>query len=771
MDSLQQKDFFTSFTLRSVAVAVMAATLGVSFSAYAQTSPEKSLISKVTLTPDASGTAFVVHMQGHPAYNLKTFNGGYRVQIDWTNAHFLSSVGNVSPHGDVSNVLTENKGDNAEMDILLKAPEKVSILPSVEGYQIAFKGHPPKMASIHISKSSNTITSKPVNTGLPLSVSNAPVYSGTTVDGFHFERGGKGLEAGAGILNLTLAGSQPQMNAQRENGRLVVTLKDTTLPASYTHQFGVNQFGTQVRYIDSYMVGRDTRLVFAIHGNYAYSAYQLGQTIRIMVYRHSQVTHTSPLNSTRLSMDFQNINVRDAIQVIANFTHQNIVVSNNVNGSLTIRLKNEPWKEALQVILESQGLAVKKIGNILWVAPAGQITKQEQDALKASASERKMEPLETQLIQIKYAKAASIASLLEGFDHNSKSGSGNGDLSTAQTSSLASALGLPKSSVIGNSLLGPRGSVSVVTRTNSLLVRDTPQDLENIKKLIEKIDKPVPQVLIEARIVQITTSAAHSLGVNWGGTYTSTGAGGVVNLSGTGASGATETQGGAYPISGGAATGGSTGSGFTVPSLANLAASSAGTALASADPASLGFALGTAAGNRILDLQLQALQVDNEAKIISSPKVLTEDNEKALISQGQEIPYQQSTSSGATSVSFKKAELQLNVTPHISPNGKITLNVEAQNNQPDYADALPSGIPITTQEVKTKLLVNDGQTVVIGGIYTDTSTNNDTGIPVLKNIPLLGWLFNSKVRSVAKTELLVFITPKVIGGDSPNGLD
>lgn len=562
--------------VKPIVIAVIAATVGISGSAYANENPV-SLVSRVSSVQDHHGTAIDIGMQGHPAYNVKTLNGGYRIQIIWPDAHFSQGIGTIAPHGNILDVLTVNKADNAEMDILLKSPEKLQVSPSLNGYRVLFPAA--AQSSVQNGAKPNAVTS-------PIA-SQPVVASGTSVSGFHFERGhGKGDITGAGVLNLSLTGSQPELDAHREGGRLVITLKDTRLPSSYTHQFGVSQFGTQVRSIESYMVGRNTHLVFDIHGPYAYSAYQLGQTIRIMVYRHSQVTHTSPLNSTRLSMDFQNINVRDAIQVIANFTHQNIVVSNNVNGSLTIRLKNEPWKEALQVILESQGLAVKKIGNILWVAPAGQITKQEQDALKASASERKMEPLETQLIQIKYAKAASIASLLEGFDHNSKSGSGNGDLSTAQTSSLASALGLPKSSVIGNSLLGPRGSVSVVTRTNSLLVRDTPQDLENIKKLIEKIDKPVPQVLIEARIVQITTSAAHSLGVNWGGTYTSTGAGGVVNLSGTGATGATETQGGAYPISGGAATGGSSGSGFTVPSLANLSASSAGTALASADPAS-----------------------------------------------------------------------------------------------------------------------------------------------------------------------------------------
>jgi len=670
-------------------------------------------------------------------------------------------VGTTMGHGAVTDVLTENRGQNARLDLLLTSPEPVMMEPVIGGYRLAFTPtaaisvHGQRMSPIHPTK-----VAHPAVTVSPVVSSTLVIPHRTGVNGLHFHRG----KQGGGILTLSLSGPQPEMNVTRETGRLIVVLKNTVVPASYTHIFGVTQFGTPVQSVEAYPIGRNTRLVFAVHGPYTYSAYQLGHQTRIEVHHKTAITARNAEDSARLSMDFQDISVRDALQVIADFTHQNIVVSNNVIGNLTIRLKNEPWKEAFKVILESQGLAVKHIGNILWVAPASLITRQEQAELKADASERKLEPLVTELIQIKYAKAASIASLLEGFDQNKQPGVADDQMDRYQQQSIASALGLPKSSIIGNSLLGPRGSVAVVTRTNSLLVRDTPQDIESIKKLIAKIDKPVPQVLIAARIVQITTSAARSLGVNWGGTYTSNGAGGIVNLSGTGATGTTETQGGAYPIRGSSSSS-TTGTGFTVPAMANLAASNAGTALADATPASLGFALGTTAGNRILALQLQALQVNNKAKIISSPKVLTEDNEKAVISQGQEIPYRQSTSSGATSVSFKKAELRLNVTPHISPHGKIALNVEAQNNQPDYADALPSGIPINSQEVKTKLLVNNGQTIVIGGIYTNTITHNQTGVPVLQDIPLLGWLFKGELHSDAKTELLVFITPKIIGGD------
>ncbi|MHB1320716.1 MAG: type IV pilus secretin PilQ [Acidithiobacillus ferrivorans] len=749
--------------LRPVTLAVMAAALCLSSGA----AWAESLIAGVTPVQDQHGTALLIRSNSRPAYDVNTLDGGYRLRIDFNNAHFMSSVGTIASSGAIENVLAENIGHNARLDLLLKSPQAIMVAPTPGGYRLALVAERGKGGGV-VTPSVPSAASVPTSNAAATPALPVPVQTaGTQINDLNFKRG----KNGGGILNLSISGPQPQMNVTRQNGALVVDLKDTVIPSSYTHRFGVGQFGTPVQYVDSYPLGRSTRLVFAIHGPYEYSAYQLGQRTMIDVHPKTAETGSNPDSGARLSMDFQNISVRDALQVIADFTHQNIVVSNNVSGSLSLRLKNEPWEEALQVILESQGLAEKHIGNILWVAPANQIASQEEAQLKAAASKRKLEPLETELIQIKYAKASEIASLLQGFDQNQQPGIAGADngmrMNPSQNAALASALGIPSSSLIGNSLLGPRGSVAVVTRTNSLLVRDTPQDITNIKNLIAKIDRPVPQVLIEARIVQITTNAAQSLGVNWGGTYTGGGGGGVVNLSGTGGTGVTSTQGGAYPMSGTSTT---SGTGFTTPALVNLIPSTAGSALAGSNPASLGFALGTAAGNRILNLQLQALQANNRAKIISSPKVLTQDNEKAIIEQGQEIPYQQSTSSGATAVSFKKAELSLNVTPHISPNGKITLDVDAQNNQPNYAQALPSGIPIDTQQVKTKLLVNNGQTVVIGGIYTDSTTQTETGVPLLRDIPLLGWLFKSHLNNVAKTELLVFLTPKVIGGDAPDGL-
>ncbi len=762
--------------LRPATLAVLAALCLGSAPAWAE-----SLITGIAPVQDQHGAALLIRSTERPAYDVNTLNGGYRVQIDFTDAHFANSVGTVRGEGVIQDVLAENLPGKARLDLLLKSPQAIMIEPAPGGYRIALvaeggaaPGTATAAAATPASSTPEAPAPAPLAEGAGPSASGVPsvsAFNGTSIADLGFKRG----KEGGGILDLTINGSQPQMNVTRENGALVVDLKDTQLPSSYAHRFDVNQFGTPVQYIDSYPRGSDTRLVFAINGPFEYSAYQLGNHLLVNVHAKPAAANAGEVAAgARLSMDFQNISVRDALQVIADFTHQNIVVSNNVAGTLSIRLKNVPWEQAFKVILDSQGLAVKHIGNILWVAPANQISTQEEAELKAAASKRKLEPLVTELIPIKYARAAEIAQLLQGFaQQNGSAAAGEGAINgnaanTAQNAALAAALGIP-SSTLGNSLLGSRGSVAVVTRTNSLLVRDTPQDIDNIKLLIAKIDRPVPQVLIEARIVQITTNAAQSLGVQWGGTYTSNTGNGVINLSGTGASQRTSTQGGYFPINGNSTT--TTGAtGFSVPALVNLPAyAPAGSALTGLNPASLGIALGTALGSRVIDLQLQALQAANKAKIISSPKVLTADNEKAIIQQGQEIPYQQATSSGATSVSFKKAVLSLDVTPHIAPNGKITMDVNATNDQPNYAQTTPSGVPINTQQVKTRLLVANGQTVVIGGIYTDTRSNYDTGIPLLKDIPGVGWLFKSRTHNVSQTELLIFLTPKVINDGAQDG--
>ena len=675
----------------------------------------------------------------HLAYSVHRENGGYRYRVRFATPSVR--LHGMARTGLVENVLFTSHHRDAQLDILLRQPAKVSALPVAGGYQLRFT------ARSGISEDRAADISRPLTPlWRPATVAVPPLRmrtfsTPTQMRGLHFHRGQKGQAE----LVLQIGGPQPTLQTRKQPGMLRLTLQQTALLATLARPYNVTQFGTLVPGFSLYPIGHATRIDMSVQGLYRYAVFQVAHQIRISVQRER---HPSAAPNLRLSMRFQHIAVRDAIQVIASFAHRNIIVSNAVTGSLSVHLRDEPWKEALKVLMDADNLGSKRVGNILWVAPAAQIRSQEESQLKLAASKRKLEPLMTTLIPLKYANATHIATLLRGF---SKSQAGQGVPSALRTAALGQAMGIPSTSLIGNTLLGARGTVSVVQRTNSLLIRDTPRDIRNIRHLLAKIDRPIPQVLISARIVQITTSAARELGVQWGGSYTSTGGGGVVNVSGTGATGTTATQGTEDQSSAG------------VPALVNLPAyAPVGSALTGIDPASLGLALGTVAGNRILDLQLQALQADNRARIISSPKVLTQDNEKAIIEQGQEIPYQSATSSGATAVSFKKAELSLAVTPHISPNGRITMTVLATNNQPNYTDATPDGIPIDTQQVKTRLMTNNGQTVVIGGIYTQTTNHYNTGVPVLKNIPLLGWLFKSRTDSVSKTELLVFLKPTII---------
>jgi type IV pilus assembly protein PilQ len=689
---------------------------------------------------DASQSGILVHTHGVPEYQVKRLNGGMRYEVIFNKTALTNQQQYAQKTALISNLLATTGHGNANLYLLLPKQGKLSMSPVVGGFSIKVEeasssAEVPAVHSVHTLQTSVTVPSHHVHR--------------ERISGIRFKR----LHKGGGLLNLSIAGKEPLIHVSKTKRDLTLTIPDFSVSKNLSHIYNTNQFGSIVKSAEVFQLGSSTVIRMRANNSFIYSVYQFNSKIKVyMKHRSSKKTVTE---EKRLSMDFQNIGVRSVINLIANFTGKNIIVANNVSGVLSIHLKDVPWREAFNVILQTQGLAVKHIGTVLWVAPAADVASQEEAELKASASKRKLEPLITDLIQLKYASASSVASLLKGM----KKDVGGMPMSSSGAASLAGALGVPRSSLLGNSLLGKRGSVSVVTRQNALLVRDTPSAIRNIRQLIVKIDKPVKQVLIQARIVQITTAAAQSLGVQWGGTYTGNGAGGVVNLSGTGASGASQTQGGSYPISGGA--GGSTG--FTVPSLVNLSPSTAGSALASINPASLGFALGTTAGNRILDLQLQALQADNNAKIISKPSVMTQDNAKAVIEQGQEIPYQSSTSSGATAVSYKKAVLSLSVTPHIAPNNKVTMGIVATNNQPNYANAVPTGIPINTEEVKTKLLVSNGQTIVIGGIYTDTVTTTESGIPVLKDIPLLGWLFKDHLHNNQKTELLIFIRPKIIG--------
>jgi type IV pilus assembly protein PilQ len=443
----------------------------------------------------------------------------------------------------------------------------------------------------------------------------------------------------------------------------------------------------------------------------------------------------------KLSLNFQNIEVRALLQVIADFTNFNVVTSDTVTGTSTLRLKDVPWDQALDVILQSKGLGVRKSGNVLWIAPKDELAAKEQVELESKRKVADLEPTRTQSFQLNYSKAENITRSLLGQGQSGGTTGGTGSGS--------------------NRLLSARGSVIFEARTNQLFVTDIPSKLEEVQALIAKIDIPVRQVLIEARLVEADDSFGRSLGVKLGGSDLRGVRGGVPGLSLGG--GNSLAVGGNYAAIGGTTLQTSGGVAYTDTNFVNLPATNVSNT-AGSTVSTLAFSLFGAAANRFLNLEISALEAEGKGNVVSSPRVITSDQTKARIEQGEDIPYQQSTSSGATSVSFKKASLSLEVTPQITPEGNVILDLEVNK---DSRGALTAAGPaINTKQVKTQVLVENGGTVVIGGIFTQDERTDVSKVPLLGDLPVVGILFQTKTKTTNKTELLIFITPKIVADRS-----
>jgi type IV pilus assembly protein PilQ len=438
----------------------------------------------------------------------------------------------------------------------------------------------------------------------------------------------------------------------------------------------------------------------------------------------------------KLSLNFQNIEVRALLQVIADFTNFNVVTSDTVTGSVTLRLKDVPWDQALDIIMQAKGLGLRKSGNVLWIAPKDELATKEKLDLEAKAAIAQLEPLRTQSFQLNYVKAEDIAKGLTG--QVGGSGSGGGGSSTTR-------------------ILSSRGSVIFEPRTNQLFVSDIPSKLEEIQGMIAKIDIPVRQVLIEARIVEANDKFGRSLGVKLGVNDLRGQQGGIPGYS---------VGGGNYVTIGGnyAGIGSQTNQGvaanYNNTQFINLPANTSSDAFSGGTAAQVALSLFSATANRFLNLELSALESDGKGKVVSSPRIITADQVKAVIEQGEELPYQIATSSGATSVQFRKANLKLEVTPQITPEGSVILNVDVTKDS--RGTLTPQGYAINTKHAQTQVLVENGGTVVIGGIYTQDEGETVNKVPLLGDVPLLGNLFKNKTRTTAKTELLIFLTPKVV---------
>ncbi len=536
---------------------------------------------------------------------------------------------------------------------------------------------------------------------------------------------------GAGRVVVELANNQVGVDIRQQGQSLIVEFLRSTLPENLRRRLDVTDFGTPVQSISTAQQGDRVRMTVNPKGNWEHSAYQSDNQfvleVRPQKVDPNKLTQGPGYAGEKLSLNFQNIEVRALLQVIADFTNFNVVTSDTVTGNVTLRLKDVPWDQALDIILQAKGLGLRKSGNVIWIAPKDELAAKEKVDLESKAQISALEPVRTQSFQLNYAKAEEIAKGLSG-----QGGSGG-----------SSAM----------KILSPRGSVIFETRTNQLFVSDIPSKLEEIQMMISKIDVPVRQVLIEARIVIADDKFGSSLGVKLGAQDLRGIRGGVPGYT---VSGDTRvTVGGNMNAVGGQTL--QTGPGSLNDSqFVSLPAIGQG----GYNPASFALSLFGASSNRFLNLEISALEADGKGKVVSSPRVVTADQQKALIEQGTELPYQTATSSGATALQFRKANLKLEVTPQITPEGSVMLDVDV--NKDSVGQATAAGFAIDTKHVKTQVLVENGGTVVIGGIFEQNDRTDITKVPFLGDVPVLGNLFKTTSKSSQRTELLIFLTPKVV---------
>lgn len=561
--------------------------------------------------------------------------------------------------------------------------------------------------------------------------SAAPIFSSSgnrdtlPIKDLDFRKG----DESSGRVVVGLPNSQVGVDIRQQGQTLVVEFMKSSLPEGLRRKLDVTDFGTPVQTVTSFQVGDRVRMVIEPKGQWTHSAYQSDDQFVIEVkpikVDPTKLTQGPGYSGQKLSLNFQSIEVRSLLQVIADFTNFNVITSDSVTGTVTLRLQDVPWDQALDIILQSKGLGMRKTGNVLWIAPKDEINAKEKLELESVAALQNLEPLRTQSFQMNYTKAAEVAAQLTA--------TGGGTAGSSR-------------------LLSPRGSTISEARTNQLFVTDIPSKLEQVQALIAKLDVPVRQVLIEARIVEASDTFGKSLGVKLGGSdlRAQNGGDGGYQIAGDNRVAFGSTYSNAVASSGAGGTVDLTGNFVNLPAVGQNGY----------NPATFALSIFSSAANRFLNLELSALEADGKGKVVSSPRVVTADQIKALIEQGTELPYQVASASGATSIAFRKANLKLEVTPQITPEGGIILAVDVTKDTVGQSTA--AGYAINTKHIQTQVLVENGGTVVIGGIFELTETNSETKVPLLGDLPGVGNLFKSRSQVANKTEMLVFITPKVI---------
>ncbi|WP_369161351.1 type IV pilus secretin PilQ [Candidatus Thiodiazotropha sp. LNASS1] len=538
-------------------------------------------------------------------------------------------------------------------------------------------------------------------------------YSITNID---FRRG----EAGEGRVMVTLTNPSTPVDVREESGKIVVEAFKTDIDASLVQSLDVMDFATPITKVETKPVGENVRIEISPTGEYDYLAYQANEVftveVRSLTRQEKEALQKERLIFTgeRLSLNFQDIEVRAVLQLLADFTGLNLVTSDTVGGRITLRLKNVPWDQALDIILKSKGLTKRQIDNVIMVAPTEEVAAREQLELESQQKIEELAPLRSDFIQVNYAKAEDLAALLKAEE---------------------------------NRLLSERGNVTVDVRTNTLLVQDTVAKLEDIRRLLQRLDIPVRQVLIESRIVIANNDFAKDLGVRFGANFDGS-FGDNFTLTAGALPGHIDNTFGIAP-------------GIEINSdgenqeglMVNLPVTS--------PSGGLNFLVGKV-GTYLLQLELTAMQTEGRGELVSSPRVITSDQTQATIKQGVEIPYQEATSSGATKIAFKEALLKLDVTPHITPDDRVRMDLVINKDNPDFSRAVLGVPPIDTREIETTVLVDNGETVVLGGVFERNKTNNMEKVPFFGDIPYAGVLFRRNERVDNNNELLIFVTPKIL---------
>ena len=695
----------------SMGVAMLTAFVSLSAPAQAQTQTVNTIQS---VTASIQGGSEIIRID--LAEPLKAIPSGFSIQAPARIALDFPGIGNTMGRS----ALELNLGNLRSANVI-QAGERTRVVLNLKT-ATAYKAE--------IQGKSLFITLDPL-LGLAPAASNTPIFSENRnretlpLKDLDFRRGADN----AGRIVVDLANNQVGVDIRQQGQTLVVEFLKTALPEGLRRRLDVSDFGTPVQSVTTSQVGDRVKMVIEPKGAWEHSAYQSDSQFVVEVRQQKidagKLTQGLGFNGEKLSLNFQNIEIRSLLQVIADFTNFNVVTSDTVTGAVTLRLKDVPWDQALDIILQAKGLGMRKNGNVLLIAPKEELAAKEKQELESKAALQGLEPLRTQSFQLNYAKAVDIAAQLTG------------------------------GGVGSSKILSTRGSLISEPRTNQLFVNDIASKLEQIQQLIAKLDVPVRQVLIEARIVEASDTFGRSLGIKLGGSDQRGIRGGDA---GYGFGGANRIAlGGSYN-----ALSTTTGEnrGGTLDSNSTTFVSLPALGQGGYSPSTFAISLFSSAANRFLNLELSALEADGKGKLVSSPRIVTADQTKALIEQGTEFPYQQATSSGATAVAFRKANLKLEVTPQITPEGSIILDLDI--NKDSRGETTAAGIAINTKHIKTQVLVENGGTVVIGGIFELTENDSETKVPLLGDLPAVGNLFKTKSRNSSKSELLVFITPKMI---------